>query len=75
MPESLYARPKRKKKKKKKATLRPKTRNSLLSKPRRPQNSPLMNAGFVTDLYRPPTPRVVRATRSDLPSSFFRTGY
>ncbi len=55
---NLYASPTRKKKKKKKAGLRPGTRKSLMSKTRRPQNSPLMNAGFVTDLYRPSTPRI-----------------
>ena len=48
----------KKKKKKKKASLRPKTRNSLMSKTRRPQNRPLMNPGFATDLYRPATPRL-----------------
>ena len=48
----------KKKNKKKRASLRPKTRNSLMSKARRPQNRPLMNSGFVTDLYRPATPRL-----------------
>ena len=54
---NLYASPTRKKKKKK-AGLRPGTRKSLMSKTSRPQNSPLMNAGFVTDLYRPSTPKI-----------------
>ena len=59
MPEYLYTNP-RKKKKKKKATpsIRNRTRRSLMSNPGRPQNRPRMNAGFVDDLYRPPTPRI-----------------
>ena len=60
MAETLYGyRPKKRKKKKKNGTLRPGTRNSLMSRTRRPQNRPSMNQGFVTDLYRPATPKLL----------------